>query len=153
MTNNDILRRLRYTFDLNDNTMIEIFGLGDLRVSRALVSDWMKPEDDPMFVEMFDDELAMFLNGLIIKSRGKKDGPPPMIEQRLNNNVIFRKLRIALAMKDDEVLTVLDLAGMTISKHELSALFRKPGQPQYKRCNDQLLRNFLHGLQLKHKGK
>jgi len=38
---------------------------------------------------------------------------------------------------------------MHISKHELSAIFRKPGQKQYRECKDQFLRNFLYGLQFK----
>ncbi len=47
MTNNDVLRRLRYTFNFNDDKMIAIFALGGLEVTRAEISDWLKKEDDP----------------------------------------------------------------------------------------------------------
>ena len=47
MNNNDILRSLRYTFDFNDSSMIEIFGLADLPVTRSEVSNWLKKDDDP----------------------------------------------------------------------------------------------------------
>jgi uncharacterized protein YehS (DUF1456 family) len=52
-------------------------------------------------------------------------------------------------MKEDEILDTLERAGMRISRHELSALFRSREQSQYRPCNDQLLRNFLNGLQSK----
>ncbi|MFC4871936.1 DUF1456 family protein [Negadavirga shengliensis] len=151
MQNNDILRSLRYTFDFNDSNMIEIFGLADLQVTRAEVSDWLKREDDPEFKPISDLKLAIFLNGLINYKRGKKDGEPPVPEQRLNNNIILWKLKIALALKDEDMLEILSKAGRHISKHELSAFFRKPEQSQYRLCKDQILRNFLQGLQLKYR--
>ena len=70
-------------------------------------------------------------------------------EKELNNNIIFRKLRIALAMKDIDILKIYDLVDIYISEHELSAFFRKPSQRQYRSCKDQFLRNFLNGLQKK----
>ncbi|MFD2036511.1 DUF1456 family protein [Belliella marina] len=153
MTNNDILRSLRYTFDFSDDEMISIFGLGTLEVGRPEVSDWLKKEDDPESKPIYDKDLAAFLNGLIIKNRGKKDGEQPLPEKKLNNNVIFRKLKIAMNMKDEDILDTLDLIGFRFGKHELSALFRKPEQSQYRPCKDQVLRNFLRGLQEKYRPK
>ena len=151
MTNNDILRRIRYIFDLNDSKMIELFGLADFEVTREQISDWMKKDDDPAFQKFNDVRLAIFLNGLIVDKRGKKDGPQPKPEKRLSNNIIFRKLRIALNLKDEDILAVLDLAGVSMSKPELSAFFRKPDHKNYRECKDQVLRNFITGLQLKHR--
>ena len=151
MTNNDFLRRIRYIFDYNDSKMIELFGLADHQVTREQVSDWLKKEEDPAFQECGDRELAIFLNGLINDKRGKKDGPQPEPEKRLNNNIIFRKLKIALNMKDEDVLAMMDLAQFKMSKHELSAFFRKPGHIHYRVCKDQILRNFMKGLQLKYR--
>ena len=150
MNNNDILRRIRYVFDFSDSKMIEIFELAGVQVKRAQVSDWLKRDDDPSFLELHDKQLAIFLNGLINEKRGKKDGEQPIPESRLNNNIIFRKLKIALNLKDDDVLEILELAQIRISKHELSAFFRNPNQHQYRPCEDQILRNFLHGMQLKY---
>lgn len=148
MTNNDILRRIRYTFDFSDSKMIALFGLANLEVTREQVSDWLKKEDDPAFQNCTDKQLAIFLNGLIIDKRGKKDGPLPEPEKRLNNNIIFRKLKIALNLKAEDVMDIMQLAGLRISKHELSAFFRKPGHKHYRECKDQILRNFLKGMQL-----
>jgi uncharacterized protein YehS (DUF1456 family) len=152
MTNNDILRRIRYIFDFNDNKMIAIFGLADYVVTREQISDWLKKDDDPAYQPCSDTQLAIFLNGLIIDKRGRKEGALPEPEKRLTNNIIFMKLKIALNLQADEILELLRPVGMVISKHELSAFFRKVGHKHYRECKDQILRNFLKGVQLKYRG-
>ena len=149
MTNNDILRSLRYTFDFNDDKMITLFGLGGKAVTRSEVSDWLKREEDPEFKGIYDKDLAYFLNGLIIEKRGRREGEQPVAEKTLTNNMILRKLKIALDLKDEEILGILSTMQVNISKHELSAFFRKPTQSQYRELKDQILRNFLRGLQVK----
>jgi uncharacterized protein YehS (DUF1456 family) len=151
MNNNDILRRIRYIFGFSDSEMIEIFSLAEQEVSRAEISSWLKKDDDPDLQELYDKELAIFLNGLIIDKRGKKDGEQPKAEKRMNNNIVFRKLKIALNLRDDDILEILALADFRISKHELSAFFRNPVQSQYRPCKDQILRNFLMGMQIKYR--
>jgi uncharacterized protein YehS (DUF1456 family) len=151
VTNNDILRRIRYTFDFNDSKMIALFGLADYQVTRRQISDWLKKEDDPAYQKCSDTQLAIFLNGLINDKRGKKEGPQPEPEKRLTNNIIFMKLKIALNLKSEDVLEIMDLADLRMSKHELSAFFRRPDHKHYRDCNDQILRNFLKGLQLKYR--
>lgn len=152
MTNNDILRRIRFIFDFGDSQMIDIFSKADLKVTREQVSDWLKTDDKPDFKAITDKQLAIFLNGLINKRRGKKEGAQPEPEDRLNNNIIFRKLKIALDYKEENILEVMELAGFAISKHELSALFRRPDHKNYRDCQTQILRNFLKGLQIKMRG-
>jgi len=151
MENNDIIRRIRYSFDFNDTKMIEIFALGNSKVTRTEISGWLKKDIDPGYVTLSDFQLAVFLNGLIIEKRGKREGSKPIPENQLNNNIIFRKLRIALNLKDDDILNLLNLVDIKISKHELSAFFRKPGQSQYRDCKDQILRNFLRGMQMRYR--
>lgn len=151
MTNNDILRRIRYIFDFNDNKMIAVFGLADYKVTREQISDWLKKDDDPACQPCSDTQLAIFLNGLINDKRGKKEGAQPEPEQHLTNNIIFMKLKIALNLKADDVLEILSLVDMNISKHELSAFFRKTDHKHYRKCKDQILRNFLKGVQLKYR--
>lgn len=150
MNNNSILRRLRFTFDFNDNKMIELFDLAGKTVTRAEVSDWLKKEVDEEFKNLNDQQLASFLNGLIAMNRGKKEGEEPIAEKKLNNNIIFRKLKIAFNYRDEDILNVYELMNFQISKHELSAFFRKPEHQHYRLCKDQFLRNFLQGLQLKY---
>jgi uncharacterized protein YehS (DUF1456 family) len=151
MSNNDILRSLRYTFDFGDDKMIKLFGLGGKSVTRAEVSDWLKRDEDPDFKGIYDKDLAYFLNGLIIDMRGKKDDSIPVAEKTLTNNMILRKLKIALELKDEDILEMLEQMDISISKHELSAFFRKPTQSQYRLCKDQVLRNFLRGIQMKYR--
>jgi uncharacterized protein YehS (DUF1456 family) len=151
VTNNDILRRVRFIFDFNDSTMISIFGFSEHTVTRQEVSDWLRKDDEPNYSECSDRHLALFLNGLIIKNRGKKDGPAPEAENFLNNNMIFRKLKIALDFKDENILETMELAGFPVSKHELSAFFRKSDHKNYRNCQTQILRNFLKGLQRKYR--
>ncbi|MGM0542600.1 MAG: DUF1456 family protein [Pseudomonadota bacterium] len=147
MTNNDIFRRIRYTFDLKDNTIVDIFALAEVPVTQPQVTAWLKKDDDDAFVTMKNKELAAFLNGFISFKRGKREGPQPAPEAQLNNNMVFQKLRIALNMKADDILEVFALVGLPLSHHELSAFFRKPGHKNYRECKDQMLRNFLLGVQ------
>jgi len=151
MTNNDVIRRIRYTFDFSDSKMVEIFALADKKVTRAEISDWLKREEDEAYVVCFDDELAVFLNGMIVSMRGAKEGPPPAIERTLSNNVILKKIQIALNLKADDVLSILNLANFSVSKYELSAFFRKPDHKHFRPLRDQILRNFLKGMQLKYR--
>ncbi|GAB3175711.1 YehS family protein [Telluribacter humicola] len=151
MNNNDILRRLRFAFDLNDAEMIRLFKLGGYEANRAEVSDWLKKEEDPEHKGLVDVRLSNFLNGFIVDKRGKKDGEEPQAEKKTNNNLVLRKLKIALSMNDTDMLEVFDLVGFRISKHELSAFFRNPTNSHYQPCKDQILRNFLVGLQMKYR--
>ena len=151
MNNNDILRRIRYVFDFSDLKMISIFDQADHEVTRAQISDWLKKDDDPACQKCSDMHLAIFLNGLINDKRGKKDGPQPEPEKSLSNNTIFMKLKIALNLQADDVIKILALADVKISRHELSAFFRRSGHKHFRECKNQMLRNFLKGLQVKYR--
>ncbi len=151
MTNNDILRRIRYIFDLNDAKMMSIFALAGLKVTREQVSDWLKKDDDPSYRSCSDIEMANFLNGFITEKRGKKEGATPEPEKKLTNNIILRKLKIALNMQNEDVLSVMKRAGLRLGKHELSAFFRRVDHKHHRACKDQVMRNFLQGLQMKYR--
>lgn len=153
LSNNDILRRVRYLFDFSDSDMMAIFKLADHHAQRSEVCDWLKPEEDEALVEMTDRELAIFLNGLIVKNRGKREGPQPVPEKVLNNNIILRKMKIALELRAEDIVDMFALIGKKISKHELSAFFRHPDNKSYQPCLDQYLRNFFNALQAKYKPK
>jgi len=148
MIKNDILRRIRYALNLSNKEMVDIFKLSDHVISEAEILILMKKEDEDGFEECSDKELIMFLDGLIIYKRGKKEGamPPVYSSERISNNAILKKLRIALNFKEEDMLKMFHLAEFTLSKGELSALFRKRGHKNYKICGDQILRNFLQGI-------
>lgn len=149
MTNNDVLRSLRYSLNIHDHGMIAIFALTGVTVSKDQVVAWLKKDDDEGFTPISDELMAGFLNGLIIQRRGAKDGAIPQPETRLNHNIILRKLKIAFDLKDDDILALLQNTDFRLSKHELSAFFRRPDHKHYRECQDQVLRYFLRGIQLK----
>ncbi len=148
MTHNDILRRIRYMFDYSDAEMAAIFAAADHTVTAEQVRDWLVGEDDLLYQEIGDTEMAIFLNGLINHKRGKREGPPPVPETRLNNNLIATKLKIALELQGEDMIYLLNLAGFRLSNHELSAFFRKPGHKHFRVMNDHVLRYILRGLQM-----
>ncbi|NJB72455.1 hypothetical protein GGR42_002946 [Saonia flava] len=64
----------------------------------------------------------------------------------MTNNDILKKLRVALMLRDDEIVDILKLVDFKVSKSELGAFFRNEDHPKYVACGDQILRNFLNGL-------
>jgi uncharacterized protein YehS (DUF1456 family) len=164
--NNDMLIRLRYALDIKNIEMVEIFKLGgiDLTKEEALKvltktqdvenHDFVEGEDHiPCDDEMFES----FLNGLITFKRGKQDPKPgqperPELSYEHVNNLLLKKVKIALSLTSENMIEILELAGVKITKGELSALLRREGHKNYKVCGDRYARNFLKGLTLKYRG-
>jgi uncharacterized protein YehS (DUF1456 family) len=147
MINNDILRRVRYALNLNDATMIEIFALSDYAIERDDLLNLLKKDDEEGFVSLDNRRMNLFLDGLIIYKRGKQDNPAPKAPDiALDNNSVLKKLRIACEFKEEDMLRTLKLADFELSKGELSAFFRQKDHKHYRKCGDQVLRNFLQGL-------
>lgn len=153
MNNNDILRRTRYILDLKDNQITKIFKHVEVEATEQQVNLWLKREDEAEFVPLADATLIDFLDALIIEKRGRKDGPSVRFKQTLDNNLILMKLKIAFHLKAEDALAIMALAEFKISKHEFSALFRKKDHKHYRVCKNQMLRKFMKGLQLKHRGQ
>lgn len=122
MTNNDIFCALRTTFAFNDQTLLEIFHLADNETTPAQLASWLSKPQAPEFAELSDPQLASFLNGLINLKRGKREGEAAKPEANLNNNMVFQKLRIALNLQADDLLTLFQQVGVELSKTK-SALF------------------------------
>ncbi len=112
MTNNDILRRIRYIFDFNDSKMVAIFSLADYQVTQGQIRRWLKKDGEPAYQPCDDTQLAIFLNGLIHEKRGKKEGAQPKRETHLTNNMIFRKLNIARNLKAEDILEIRALSNV-----------------------------------------
>ena len=155
MTTNDKLRRLRYALDLSDRETVRLFGLADYALEPAELAALFAKDDDPNFDPCPDAIARLFLKGLIISRRGRRDQAesgqtPPGF---LFNNEILKAIRVALELRDDEIVAAMAAAGAEISKSQLAALFRKPGHANYRPCGDQFLRNFLMGLTIQRRGK
>jgi uncharacterized protein YehS (DUF1456 family) len=153
MINNDVLRSLRYSLNINDATVLEVFKQANYSLTQAELTAFLLPEEDLDRVPLTDEAMAHFLDGLVLFKRGKNDKLPAQpVQWPINNNLILKKLRVAFELKDADLHDILQAANFPVSKPELSALFRKEGQKNFRPCGDQLLRNFLKGLTLRLRG-
>jgi uncharacterized protein YehS (DUF1456 family) len=163
MDNNDILIRLRYALEIKNKEMAEIFKLGGVDVTVPdVIQILTKSEDDEddFQLKCNNSMFNSFLNGLIIYKRGKQepkpgqpDTPEPPLRNGANvNNLLLKKVKIALSLTTEDMLDIFDKAGITVSKGELGALLRKEGHKNYKECGDKFARNFLKGLAIKYRG-
>ncbi|GHF97972.1 DUF1456 family protein [Thalassotalea marina] len=150
MTNNDVLRRLRYTFSLKDQKVKDIFALANRQVTLEQITAWLKKDDEPEMVPLADIELASFLNGFIVEKRGRGDKAMPAPEKELTKNLILKKLKIALELQTDDIIALLASVDVKLGNGEITAFFRNPDHKNYRHCKAQILRNFLMALQLKH---
>jgi uncharacterized protein YehS (DUF1456 family) len=167
MDNNDILIRLRYALDIKNTDMVQIFKLGGIEVTKEEVLEMLTKSNDSYDIEAENEEnlrlnnfmLESFLNGFIILKRGKQDPKPgqpetpePSLKKKGNvNNLLLKKLKIALALTSEDMLDIFEKAGILVTKGELSALLRKEGHKNYKECGDKYARNFLKGLAIKYR--
>jgi uncharacterized protein YehS (DUF1456 family) len=144
---NEILYRIRKALDLSIDEMLEAYRLADHRMDREHLESLLKQRQDKDFKLCSYEELGVFLDGLIILKRG----PSPKKHQEsevvaLTNNLILKKLRIALELKEPETEIVFNLADVMLGKQELKSLFRKEGHKNFRSCSDELLMAFLEGL-------
>lgn len=150
MTNNDILRRIRYSLDLSDQDTVALFGQGDIEINESQLLSLLAKEEEDNYRSCSNEQLLGFLDGLILHNRGPREGsaPPKPAQAEPMNNQVFKKLRVALELKEEDILSLLSLAGFNVRKPELTSLFRNPSHKHFKACGDQFLRNFLQGLAL-----
>jgi uncharacterized protein YehS (DUF1456 family) len=149
MKNNDVLRSIRHILNISDTTIVDIFKLANHKIDQAGASGLLKEEDEAGYVECKNNLLILFLDGLITHRRGKSGGSSADTKEifpPLTNNVIFKKLRIAFDLKEDDLIELMSLADFDVSKNEVSAIFRKPGHKHYRECSDDFLMAFLVGL-------
>lgn len=154
MHNNDLLRDIRDALGLEEATMVKIFKEAGREVGPSTVSGFLKTEHESNYIPCSNPIMAFFLDGLIIHRRGRQEGSQPSAAKpviELGNNTILKKLRIALDLKEEGMVEVFKTGGVTLAKHEITALFRKQGHKHYKECDDQLLKSFLKGVALKGK--
>ena len=150
MTNNDTLRRLRYALNIDDAKVAEIISLSGRKTKAEEVSNWLKQEDETGYAELTHPQLCGFLDGLIIEKRGPHpSGNIPEPLDFLSNNEILKKLRIALELKETDVLAVFQKADFVVTKAELGSFFRKEGHRNYRKCPEQVLKKFIKGLSVR----
>jgi len=147
MTNNDILRSVRYILNANETKLLEMIGLTGLQVKKDDLESFLKHEEEIGYKNCSDKVLSCFLDGLVIYKRGKNENAPAQaFEVSLTNNIILKKLRVAFELKDSDIIQLIEKAGLKVSKSELGAFFRKSDHRNYRDCGNQFLRNLLKGM-------
>ncbi len=127
--------------------MLEAYRLEDFPMDASHLESLLKRRQDKDFIPASYEELGVFLDGMVTLKRGpspKKQNDEEAVE--LTNNLILKKLRIALELKEAETEIIFGLADVELSKQQLASLFRKEGHKNFKACSDELLMAFLEGL-------
>lgn len=147
MTHNEIIKRLRFILDVDDMVLHQCFTLGGSQLSLETVSCFLLKPDDADYQVCEEVDMSRFLDGLITHRRGpSKEGLRNPVA--LNNNIIMKKLRIALELEARDLDNAFMLSDCELSPHEISSLFRKPGTKHYVECSDHVFERFMSGLSL-----
>ena len=144
---NEILYRIKKALNLTNEEVLKVYGLENYTMDASHLESLLKRRQDDGFNVATYEELGVFLDGLVTLKRGpspKKPNDDEVVE--LTNNLILKKLRIALELKEAETEIIFGLADVELSKQQLASLFRKEGHKNFKVCSDELLMAFLNGL-------
>ena len=147
LSTNDILYRIKKALHLTDGEILEAYALENYDMTPEHLRNLLKRRQDKGFVLCSYEELGVFLDGLVTLKRGPK--PQNASEDEvveLTNNLILKKLRAALNLKEYELQMLFALVDVELSKQQLSSLFRKEEHKNFKACSDEMLDTFLKGL-------
>ena len=147
MRNSTIIQSIRTMLNLNEAKITEVLKRGGYDKMKNSDIEAIRQLTDSEADDCSDELLAYFLDGLIVCTRGRDTRyPPQTVQVPVTNNIVLKKLRVAFKLKDHDILDILKATGFSLSKPELTALFRREGHKNYRECGDQLLRYFLRGL-------
>ncbi len=144
---NDILFKIKTALSLKSSEIVKAYSLVEHNITEDRISNILKRRQDRDYEEATYEELGLFLDGLVILKRGenpKKSESDEVVE--LTNNLILKKLRVAMNLKESELVIIFALAEVTLSKRQIGSLFRKEGGKNFKSCSDELLMAFIDGL-------
>jgi len=148
VSTNEILYRIQKALNLTEEEMLEAYKLESYDISAPYLATLLKRRQEKDFQLCSYEELGVFLDGLVTLKRGpspKKDTPNEESVE-LTNNLILKKLRIAMELKEAETEIIFGLADVALTKQELKSLFRKESHKNFKKCSAELLMAFLEGL-------
>ena len=144
---NDILFKITKALSLTHTQIIEAYKLADFEMREERLSSILKRRQDKAYEEATFEELGVFLDGLVLLKRGASDKIPDADEVvELTNNLILKKIRVAMELKEADLVILFALAEVTLTKRQIGSLFRKEGSKNFKACSDELLMAFLEGL-------
>ncbi|MCF6244095.1 MAG: DUF1456 family protein [Sulfurovum sp.] len=146
LTTNEILFRIQKALKLSLEDMLEAYKLESYDMASEHLNALLKKRLDKGFEKCTYEELGIFLDGLVTLKRGPSPKKPNDEAVELTNNLILKKLRIALELKEVETEIIFGLAEVELTKQQLASLFRKESHKNFKPCSDELLMAFLEGL-------
>lgn len=163
MNNNDIVIRLKYALSISDPDMMKIFNFGGLQVDASLLHKILQKQapETARDQNLTMRELEQFMNGLIISQRGikrKANGEPEPLTFDMQkeddiNNVVMKKLKIAMHYTSEDYQSFFKTAGIKVSNAELSAVLRRSDHRNYRPAGDRYLRNLLKGMGMEYHTK
>ncbi|ADV46778.1 DUF1456 family protein [Nitratifractor salsuginis] len=143
-----VLYKIKEALRLDPETMLKIYALEEYPIDEKRLKAILKKPSAKGHENASYEELGVFLDGLIRLRRGEIKSPPPEdAEIELDNNLILKKLRIALELKDPDMEVIFELGERPLSRSKLRDLFRSPQHPKYLLCSDAMLNDFLLGLE------
>ncbi len=144
---NDIFFKLKKALSLSYEDMIKAYALAEYKMTKERLESILKRRQDKGYTEASYEELGVFLDGLILLKRGVSDKVATDDEAvPLTNNLILKKVRVAMNLKEPELVILFALADVDLTKRQISYLFRREGTKNFKACSDELLMVFLEGL-------
>ncbi len=146
MTNNYKLSTIMSALKLDKVDILKSYKLVDKKITQDDVDDILREPSDEKFILLDSKGFELFLNGFIIYKRGPSDKKVKKQKIYFSNNIILKKLKIALDLKDEDIVAIFKNDGLEITKSQLTAYFRRDGHINYRKCSDSLLKRFINGL-------
>jgi uncharacterized protein YehS (DUF1456 family) len=144
---NDILYKIKKALSLENTQLIEAYKLAEYEMKEERLEAILKRRLDKGYEEATYEELGIFLDGLVLLKRGPSNKVADKNEAvALSNNLILKKIRVAMNLKEPELVILFALAEVELTKRQIGSLFRKEGGKNFKACSDELLEAFLEGL-------
>ena len=146
MKNSQIIQAIKEALNLNRAQILHIYELEEFPMSKERLDAILKNSSKKGSVNATYEELGVFLDGLIKYKRGlPKESSTPQ-DVVLDNNLILKKLRAALNLKEYELALIFELADYNISRSAIKDMFRSSNHPKLKECSNKTLQAFLEGL-------
>jgi len=140
-----IIQAIKEALNLNRAQIAHIYELEEFPITKDRIDAILKNPSKKGSANATYEELGVFLDGLISYKRGKSNKEQPQ-DVILDNNLILKKLRAALNLKEYEIGLIFELADFKIAKSAIKDIFRAPTHPKFKECDNKTLKAFLDGL-------
>ncbi|HGZ70859.1 MAG TPA: DUF1456 family protein [Nitratifractor sp.] len=148
MNPSEVIIAIKEALNLNRPKILTIYSLVSYPMGKERLDKILKNSSNKNSAIATYEELGLFLDGLILFKR-KEEAPKQVQEEEeiiLSNNLILKKIRAALNLKEFELLIIFQLADFEISKSKIKDLFRSEEHPKYIECSNKTLKAFLEGL-------